>query len=197
MFSTNSGRPDPKQGNTIIPHGTLAKASFKVQSIGNSKRTGAEYAKLDFTIVEGEFAGRHVFTVVMNPKDNQGDKAAGAKMGEKSLCYMMEAAGFMVGTDEASVAQYDGWSFQDILAKLEGNVVAIRIKVAKGEAGFEDKNEVGQYLSPIEASGSKRLWDQLNAGAPVQKQAFVQPAKPTVPQAPKPSSAPSWLKRNG
>jgi len=196
MFTTNSGKPDPKQGNTIIPHGTLAKASFKVQAIGNSKRTGAEYAKLDFTIVEGPFTGRHVFTVVMNPKDNQGDQAKGAEMGERSLCYMMEAAGFMDHTSEASVGQYEGWGFQDILAKLEGQVVAIRIKVAKGENGFEDKNEVAQYLSPIESSGSKNLWNQLNGSAQI-KPSVAQPAKPQVPQAPKPSSAPSWLKRNG
>jgi hypothetical protein len=198
MFNTTSGQPDPKQGNTLIPNATLAKAVVKVQNIGNSKRTGAEYAKLDLVICEGEYTNRHIFTVVMNPHDKDGDKAAGAKMGEKNLCHMLEGAGLMDHTDPASTAQFDGASFQDVLTALDGKVVAIKIRVAPGKDGYEDKNEVAQYLSPVQASGSKRLWEQLNGSTPVthvQKPAFNVQPKPVATPAPKPSSAPAWLKR--
>jgi hypothetical protein len=101
-------------------------------------------------------------------------------------------------TDPASTAQFDGASFQDVLTALDGKVVAIKIRVAPGKDGYEDKNEVASYLSPIQASGSKRLWEQLNAGsAPatvVQKPTFAPAPKPVAP-APKSSSAPAWLKR--
>jgi hypothetical protein len=199
MFNVTSGQPDPKQGNTLIPNATLAKAVMKVQNIGNSKRTGAEYAKLDLVICEGEYTNRHIFTVVMNPHDKDGDKAAGAKMGEKNLCHMLEGTGLMDHTDPASTAQYDGASFQDVLGALDGKVVSIKIRVAPGKDGYDDKNEVAQYLSPVQASGSKRLWEQLHgatqAVAPVQKPAFTAQAKPAVITAVKPSSAPAWLKR--
>jgi len=199
MFNVTSGQPDPKQGNTLIPNATLAKAVMKVQNISNSKRTGAEYAKIDLVICEGEYTNRHIFTVIMNPHDKDGDKAAGAKMGEKNLCHMLEAAGLMDHTDPASTAQFDGASFQDVLTALDGKVVAIKIRVAPGKDGYEDKNEVAQYLSPVQASGSKRLWEQLFAGsapaAVVQKPAFVAAPKPTIAPVVKASSAPSWLKR--
>ena len=211
MFDQNSGASGSNQ-NQLIPHGTLAFAVIKVTGVKKSKRTGGEYANLELTISEGEYARRKVWTVIMNPQDpaNVDDvkraegKPDGAKMGLVALTRIFEAAGVFTN-DPRSYQKFNGATFVEILQHIEGLTAGIKVKVAKGIDGYDDKNEVAEFLSPSPASGSTQNWNKLVGGAPVQdvrKSAFINPS-PAPTQAPAPaakpsaSSTPPWLRKNG
>lgn len=211
MFDQTSGASGSSNQNQLIPHGTLAFAVIKVTGVKKSKRTGGEYANLELTITEGEYQRRKVWTVIMNPQDpaNVDDikraagKPDGAKMGLVALTRIFEAAGVFTN-DPRSYQKFNGATFVEILQHIEGLNAGIKIKVAKGGDGYDDKNEVAEFLSPAPASGSTVNWNKLVGGAPVQevrKTAFTAPTAPAPVQqqpAAKPSSSstPPWLKKN-
>jgi hypothetical protein len=210
MFDQNSGASGSNQ-TQLIPHGTLAFAVIKVTGVKKSKRTGGEYANLELTISDGEYARRKVWTVIMNPQDpaNVDDvkraegKPDGAKMGLVALTRIFEAAGVFTN-DPRSYQKFNGATFVEILQHIEGLTAGIKVKVAKGNDGYDDKNEVAEFLSPSPASGSTQNWNKLVGGATAQdarKSAFINPTPAPIQapaQAPKPSasSTPPWLRKN-
>jgi hypothetical protein len=220
MFDQTSGASSSNNSNSgeLIPHGTLARVSVMVTGIKESKRTGGGYANLELVILDGPYAKRRIWTVVMNPADprNMDDikraegKVDGAKMGLVALTRIFEAAGVFTA-DPRSYMRFNGASFNTITEALNGLTAAIKIKIAKGKDGYEDKNEVAEFLSPVSSSGTTKYWQQLvreSAGS-ARQEAFTAPqapamapifkvevAKPQQPQQtqPQPSSRPAWIK---
>jgi hypothetical protein len=211
MFNPTSGASD--KINSLIPAGTLAFVQARVQEIKKSQKTGGEYAKLDLIVNDGEFQGRHIFCILMNPLDrnnvneaNRADgKSDGAKMGLIALTRMFEACRIFDAAKPDTYQRFTGKSFQEILTELDGQTIAIKVKVSKGTEGYEDKNDVGEYLSPNQGSGSAHLWNKLTGGAAAVNEyrgvAFGNgPTSVITPTANAPkqaSNAPSWLKKPG
>jgi hypothetical protein len=213
MFSSSSGASE--KSNSLIPKDTLAFGIVKVLEVKRSQKTNGEYARIELIITEGEYANRHIWSIIMNPLDRNNvneanrkeGKADGAKMGLVALTRMFEAAGLVDYTKEGEYPQMVGKTFQELLSMLDGNTVAFKIKIAKGSEGYEDKNEIAEYLSPNPGSGSVSGWRKLAAdgaaqighqieNTPVAKPTFV--AGPGQNAAPKVgSSGPTWLKRPG
>jgi hypothetical protein len=193
MFTSQSSASGSSGSGALIPHGTLAFAVVKPTGIKESKRTGGTYANLELTISDGPFTGRKVWTIVMNPQDDKNQNHAlraegkndGALMGLASMCRMFEAAGVFNPLDARSYDRYNGASFNQVIAGLEGLTVAIKVKISKGKDGYEDKNEVAEFLSPAPTSGTSKLWAQLTGdGSTARKSAFGQPAFGAPAQAP-------------
>jgi hypothetical protein len=219
MFTSNSGASSSQGPGALIPHGTLAFAVVKPTGIKESKRTGGGYANLELTISEGPYANRKVWAIVMNPQDERNQnpalraegKADGAAMGLTSMCRMFEAAGVFNPLDARSYDKFNGASFNNVIAALEGLTVAIKIKISKGKDGYDDKNEVGEFLSPAPGSGTSKLWTQLTGdGSTARKSAFGQPAfggspthapirpaapAPQAPQQPTINNGPKWINK--
>jgi hypothetical protein len=210
MFTPTSGASD--KINSLIPAGTLAFVQARVQEVKKSQKTGGEYAKLDLIINDGEFQGRHIFCILMNPLDrnnvneaNRADgKSDGAKMGLIALTRMFEACRIFDPAQPESYKRFTGKSFQEILTELDGQTVAIKVKVSKGTEGYEDKNDVAEYLSPNPGSGSAHLWTKLTGGSAAVTEArgtafgaaptYITPSQ-TAPKTA--SNAPTWLKKPG
>lgn len=203
MFTPNSGAGE---GRSLIPDKTVAFAQVRFQEIKKSQKTGGEYARLEFTIVDGPFEGRKVFSIVMNPKDpSNGDVKAptpnGAKMGLTALTRMLEACRIFDAAKPESYHRFDTASFGDILAELDTQTVAIKVKVVPPKDGYDEKNEISEYASPNPLSGSIRLWEQLTGGAPAAQQARSSAFGAAPVQAPasqpKAGGNPTWLKSPG
>jgi hypothetical protein len=220
MFTSQSGASSSQGPSALIPHGTLAFAVVKPTGIKESKRTGGTYANLELTISEGQYTGRKVWTIVMNPQDERNQNHAlrnegkndGALMGLAAMCRMFEAAGVFNPLDARSYDKFNGASFNAVIAALEGLTVAIKIKVAKGKDGYDDKNEVAEFLSPAPSSGTSKLWTQLagdgsvarktafgqpSFGAPAQApiQPVIRPVAPIAPTQPTINNGPKWINK--
>lgn len=204
-FSPESGVGSPNTTRSLIPAGTLAFANVTVQEVKKSGKTGGEYARLEFVISEGEFTGRHVWSIVMNPLDklniNEENRAAGksdgAKMGLVAITRMFEAAGIVDPANKSSYNVLNGKSFTDILTMLDGNRVAVKIKIAQGKDGYEDKNEIADYLTPNPQSTGNPGWQKLNSSSQqVAPKSFTQPAKPAQVESPL-AIKPKWIKNPG
>lgn len=219
MFTSQSGASGSPGPSALIPHGTLAFAVVKPTGIKSSKRTGGTYANLELTISEGPYAKRKVWAIVMNPQDERNQNQAlrdegkndGAQMGLAAMCRMFEAAGVFNPLDARSYDRFNGAGFNDVIAALEGLTVAIKIKISKGSEGYDDKNEVADFLSPAPTSGTSKLWVQLAGdGSTARKTAFGQPplgaptqppiqpqVRPSAPSQPSVNNGPKWItKRN-
>lgn len=197
MFSPESGKGS--SSFSLIPNGTLASAVLTVKEIKRSQKTNGEYGRVELTINDGEYTGRKVWTVIMNPLDEYNSEG-GKKMGITSLTRLFEATGLFVIGNRESYNKYNGATFQEMLMLLDGKTVAIKIKIAKGKDGYEDKNEVSDFLTPNPDSNGYDGWQKLHGG-PVtstdRTQAFQVPVNPK-PQAQAPkvgSPAPAWLQK--
>jgi hypothetical protein len=213
-FSINSGSGSKPK---LIPHGTLHFAQVRFREMKKSQRTGGSYASLELNLIDGEHEGRKLFTIVMNPFDpanrdeakRREGKVDGAKMGLVSLTRMLETAGIFAEGNEASYRQFDASpekfmeTFSRIISALDLQKVAIRIKESKGTEGYEDKNEVAEYLSPYRSSGGFKDFCRLVGGEQnIRSSGAARPAQPQQvfqqPQAqPQPQSGnrPAWLNK--
>jgi hypothetical protein len=203
MFTPNSGAGEPR---SLIPDKTLAFAQVRFQEIKKSQKTGGEYARLEFTIVDGPFEGRKVFSIVMNPKDAaNGDVQAptpnGAKMGLTALTRMLEACRIFDAAKPETYKRFDGATFAEILRELDTQTVAIKVKVVPAKDGYDEKNEISEYASPNPASGSIKLWQQLTGGEAAAQQArgsaFGSAPQQAPAAAPRNGASPGWLKSPG
>jgi len=216
MFTSQSGASGSSGSSApLIPHGTLAFAVVKPTGIKESKKTGGTYANLELTISDGPYTGRKVWTIVCNPQDERNQNQAlrnegkndGAAMGLAAMCRMFEAAGVFNPLDARSYDKFNGVAFNQVIAALEGLTVAIKVKIKKGEQGYDDKNEVAEFLSPAPTSGTSKLWSQLTGdGSAARKTAFGQPAfgapaqapvqpqvRPAAPSQPTINNGPKWI----
>lgn len=196
-FSETSGVGQPR---VLIPDKTLAWATIHFVDRKVSQK-GGDYAKTEFVIQDGPYAGQRIYSVLMNPFDVNNRDASkpidGAKMAITAITRMAETCGVFVVGNKPSYKQFNGTSFNEIIQALSGKQVAIKIKVKKSDEGYEDRNEVGEFLSPNPESGGFREFQKLTGGgaSEARSSAFQPQAAPQVrpAQAPK-SSSPSWLK---
>jgi hypothetical protein len=85
-------------------------------------------------------------------------------MGMTALTRMVEAAGLVNPEDGESYKNVSGRSAEIVLTMLDGKYVAIKVKIEPGSQGYEDKNEVGEYLTPNAASQSHKHFIKLTTG---------------------------------
>lgn len=189
MFSPTSSQ---QEAISLIPQGTLCKAHLTVRAIKNSKSSGAQYLDIELTITDGDYAGRKIFDMIMDPFcPNASD--GGRKMGLLALTRICEAGGLFKPADETSYTRYNapGATIQDVIRDIDGGKLGIRVKVEKGTDGYADKNKVGEWLTPNPNSGSGyKGWTELISGnqPATRSAAFAAPAAPA-------SGAPSWLNK--
>lgn len=191
MFSPTSSQQD---AIALIPQGTLCKAILTVRSIKNSKSSGAQYLDIEVTVTDGEFAGRKIFDMIMDPFcPNASD--GGRKMGLLALTRICEAGGLFKPADESSYTRYNapGTTIQDVIRDIDGGKLGIRVKVEKGTDGYADKNKVGEWLTPNPNSGSGyKGWTELISGNQPASRATAFAGQAAAAPA---SGAPSWLNK--
>lgn len=186
----------------LIPANTLAFATFKVQSLKNSKNSGGRYASIEL-ILHGQFENRRVFDMIADPADTKNSEAW-RKMGMASLQHALEAAGIFDPAKPESYGRFAGGGLVDILQALDGKRVAFKVGVEKGTDGHQDKNRVVTYLSPNPVSSTFKQYQQLLAGgaapapqpAPAPSFGQAQAPAPTATHQPAPAAsgnAPDWL----
>lgn len=166
QFSTTSGASAP---NDLIPDGFLCWAMLTMRGMkkGNSLNKDdkySQYADLELTIAAKQpFERKKLWTKVGDP--DYADNTKGFRdMGMTSLTRMVEAAGLVNPKDPASYDRLSGKSCQEVMLMLDGKYVAIKVKIEKGGEGYQDKNDVGDYLTPNEQSSSYKNYVKLVGG---------------------------------
>ena len=197
-FSSTSGAGSAPD---LIPNGTLAWAILTVGEKRNSKESNGEYYNVELTLLDGEFAGRKVFEILPNIYDHNNSEKWRA-MGISSITRIFESSGWFKPAEPASYNAYAGKPFEAIMLGMDGQRVAIKVKVEKSkDPAYADKNKVGEWLSPNPNSkGGFTEYQRLIGGQTVVQQArasaFSAPAgnaglqKPSFIKAPGSSNAP-------
>lgn len=162
----------------LIPKGTLAKVRFTIRPGGHDDaargwtggyatrgNTGAVYLSGEFTVLEGPFARRKIFTLIglMSPKGPDW-----GNMGRALVRGMLNSAHGIPSKDDSPKAQAARriTSFAD----LDGLEFVARIDVGT-DANGDEKNEIRAAITP-----DHREYAALMGGAPT---------------APRPTPAPS------
>lgn len=172
----------------LIPAGTVVRLSMAVRSGGagpdnmftESKASDFLYLRSEFTVVEGPYVRRKIFQNIgfSGGKTDERGNSIGGNMGRTMLRAIIESSRGIHPDDQSDKARqarcleggYDSFNGMVFLAKL---------KVEKGQAGYEDKNVIGMVITPD-------MKEYQQAG-PSTVQATVT-AYPTAQPAP----APSW-----
>ncbi len=212
MFMTpQSGVSSPID---LIPKGFLCWAQLTFNGMKTSNQTGSRYGEIDLTVADGQpFARKKIFTRVADP-DFEANTEGYRAMGMVSLTRMVEAAGIVNPEDAASYEKLNGKSAEAVLSMLDGKYVAIKVKVDPGKDGYNDKNEVGEFLTPNAQSQSHKNFLKLSNGDhgitanPAQAKPGATPARATgfgtaaapAPQQERrgfnPNAAPDFVKNN-
>lgn len=192
-FSPSSGAASAPD---LVPHGTLSWAVLTVQGKKNSKESNGEYYNVELTLLDGEFAGRKVFEMIPNIYDsNNSEKWRRGAIG--SITRIFESSGWFKPAEPASYNVYAGKPFDAIMLGMDGQRVAIKIKVEKSkDPAYADKNKVGEWLSPNPASGGFADYQKLIGGQGAVQQARITAFAPANPQAPS-AGTPGWIKKPG
>ncbi|MCL4712791.1 MAG: hypothetical protein KJZ73_16235 [Pseudorhodoplanes sp.] len=190
---------DAKQNVNLIPKGTLAKVRLTIRPGGHDDpalgwtggyatrgSTGAVYLNGEFTVVEGPYARRKIFTLIglYSPKGPDW-----ANMGRSLIRGMLNSARGISDKDTSPQAQAARRiaSFAD----LDGLEFIARVDVGTDTNG-EDKNEIRAALTPDHKEYAALMG--LQAAAP-QFTAPKSPAAPPAPQAaPSAGIRPSWAR---
>lgn len=163
MFNTESGTQD---AIALIPAGTLTKAVLICEEVKTSQNTGAQFVKIELRCIEGDFEGRRIFDNIMDPFDPNAS-AGGKRMGIQAITRICEAVGIFNPEDPTTYDRYshEGCTIHDVIADIESQTVAVKVKVEKGDAGYSDKNKVGDWLSPNPKAGpGYKGWTDLAEG---------------------------------
>lgn len=173
QFNQQSGVASPID---LMPRGFLAWAKVTFRGMKVSTSTGSRYGDVELTIADNQpFARKKIFTKIADP-DYQENSEKYRQIGMTNLTRMVEAAGIVNPADAASYEKLNGKSCEAVLTMLDNKYVAIKTKVEPGQSGYEDKNDVGEYLTPNEQSQSHKNFVKLtngdhgNVGAQPQKQ---------------------------
>ncbi len=158
MTIDTSQARDQADFSELIPHGALSFGVIKIRAFNldanviptPSKSSDAHYLNCEITLKGGVWDKRKVWT-------NLG--VAGPpgyiNMGMSAMKAIRETG---VGASVQNPALYSMDSYMD----LDGLTVGVKIKI-KSSAGWDDKNEIAVFLSPVQ-DGVKKLWDRLVAG---------------------------------
>lgn len=158
----------------LIPHGTVSKAVLNVRGIKPSQK-GGQYIDCEFTLVGGEFNGRKVWSIIMDPYF-AGNSQQAKDIGSKFSVRLLETA----GVPEATYSQFT--SIQQIAEQIAGKECVIKVGIKKGEGGYQDKNTVLDYLSPNPESGTSESFKKVMSGVATPS---ASSGKPTFLSSPK------------
>jgi len=148
----------------LIPKGYLCWAKLTFNGMKTSTQTGSRYGEIDLTIADQQpYARKKIFTRIADP-DFEGNTEGYRAMGMVALTRMVEAAGFVDPADAASYEKLNGKTAEQVLSMLDNKYVAIRVKVDPGKDGYNDKNEVGEFLTPNAQSQSHKNYVKLTNG---------------------------------
>lgn len=160
-FSPKSGLNSPMD---LIPKGFLCWCKVTFTGMKTSQQTGSRYGEIDLTVADNQpFARKKIFTRVGDP-DFEGNTQAYRDMGMAALTRMMESANLVDPNDAASYEKMNGKTTEQVLMLLDNKYVAIKVKVDIGKDGYNDKNEVGEYLTPNPATPNYKLYVKLTNG---------------------------------
>lgn len=191
-FSQGAGQ---STGNDLIPNGQLAWAILTVRAI-KASQSGGQYLDIELTLEEGQpFGRRKIWDMIGDPMF-AGNSEAYRQMGQVAIARILEC-GRGAGPNNPGgyvIQSYD---------QLNGLRVAIKIGVKKGTGGYDDKNNVAEYLTPNPASQSGHKGfvklqageHHISGGKPQPAVSGFQPASAGFTQAqPQPAApaAPSW-----
>jgi len=222
LFNPESGAAKPVN---LIPAGELCFVKVGVRKINNSKETGGEYFDLELRVVGGPYHGRVVFDMLCSPFDTRNSEAWRA-MGITGITRALEAAKVFVPEKPETYNMFNDLptgtpeeihkASQTLAHELDASLVAIKVKIEKGQDGYADKNKVGEWLSPNPKSGGYKLFQKLvelsqtweQAGEQARSGAFGgRPQQNSAPAAAAPAGAatgaapatasadtPAWLK---
>ena len=182
---------DAKQNSNIIPKGTLAKVRLTIRPGGfddptqgwtggyaTRGTTGSVYLSGEFTVLEGPYARRKIFTLIglYSPKGPDW-----ANMGRSLIRGMLNSARGISDKDSSPQAQ----SARRIsgFADLDGLEFVARIDVGTDTNG-EEKNEIRAAVTPDHKEYAPLAGATARSPAPQ-----PQPAQASMPQ---PGIRPSW-----
>lgn len=182
---------DAKQNSNIIPKGTLAKVRLTIRPGGfddptqgwtggyaTRGTTGSVYLSGEFTVLEGPYARRKIFTLIglYSPKGPDW-----ANMGRSLIRGMLNSARGISDKDSSPQAQ----SARRIsgFADLDGLEFVARIDVGTDTNG-EEKNEIRAAVTPDHKEYAPLAGTAARATAPQ-----PQSAQASMPQ---PGIRPSW-----
>ena len=190
------------QSNTIlIPKGTLAKVRLTIRPGGfddatqgwtggyaTRGSTGAVYLNGEFTVTEGQYARRKIFTLIglHSPKGPDW-----ANMGRSLVRGMLNSARGISDKDMSPEAQaarrISGF------ADLDGIEFVARIDIGTDASG-DDKNEIRGAITPDHREYAQVMGAAPVAAAPSGAPDFASAAHQTAyeAQAPAPQGRPSW-----
>lgn len=152
-FSAGAGA---SSGNELIPNGQLAWAIIQVRGVKQSQ-AGGQYIDLELTIDDGQpFARRKVWEMVGDPIF-PGNSEEYRQMGMVAISRILESGR---GAGPSNPGGYKLASYE----QLNGLRVAIRIGISKGKDGYQDKNRVGEWLTPNPASTASKEYNLLVSG---------------------------------
>lgn len=173
-FTQDSGARMPTD---LIPNGFLCWAVLEFRGMKISEK-GGRYGDLQFTIYDGQpLARKKLWDIVADP-DDQHNSETWRQMGMASLTRMLESAGFADPNNPESYNRLNGYTCEQILTALDGKRIAIRVKIEKGDDGYQDKNKIGDYLTPNTKSSGHKSYVKLMAGDYNLSQATPAPGGP-------------------
>lgn len=189
---------DAKGNANLIPKGTLAKVRLTIRPGGfddasqgwtggyaTRGSTGSVYLNGEFTVLEGQYARRKIFTLIglYSPKGPDW-----ANMGRSLVRGMLNSARGISDKDNSPEAQaarrINGF------ADLDGIEFIARIDVGTDASG-DDKNEIRSAVTPDhrDYAAIAGLMPQQSGAAPAQGYA-PQQAAPAAPQHSQPAASP-------
>jgi hypothetical protein len=188
---------DAKQVSNLIPKGTIAKVQLTIRPGGYDDQsqgwtggyatrgtTGSVYLSGEFTVLEGPYARRKVFTLIglYSPKGPDW-----GNMGRSLIRGILNSARGIADKDISPQAQaarrINGF------ADLDGIEFLAKIDIGK-DANGEDKNEIRIAVTPDHKEYARHMGQ---SGAPAAAPARSLPSAPSqVPAQPAAGVRPSW-----
>tara|TARA_R110002153_G_scaffold80035_3_gene203899 strand:+ start:2464 stop:3108 length:645 start_codon:yes stop_codon:yes gene_type:complete len=185
----------------LIPTGTLAMGIIKV-SPHKISNAGGRYYPFEIEVTEGEYASRRIWGNVMDPffpagcdeaesLGKPGNSEGAVNMGKGILQRILEL------NNGASPDKEGSYNIADISDGMSGMKVAVKIKIKPASNGYEAKNEIQAFLSPLDGTPNHADYKKLQAGGgsnpPQASGGFSQAAAFSAPSAPQVQAEPNWL----
>ena len=187
---------DAKQVTNLIPKGTIAKVHLSIRPGGHDDpaqgwtggyatlgTTGSVYLNGEFTVLEGPFARRTIFTLIglYSPKGPDW-----GNMGRSLIRGILNSARGI--SDKDTSAQAQAARRINGFADLDGIEFLAKIDIGK-DANGEDKNEIRIAVTP-----DHKDYASLMGVVAGQAAAASQPSTPTTPHTSTPGAGvrPSW-----
>jgi hypothetical protein len=187
---------DAKQVSNLIPKGTIAKVHLSIRPGGHDDpaqgwtggyatlgTTGSVYLNGEFTVLEGPFARRKIFTLIglYSPKGPDW-----GNMGRSLIRGILNSARGI--SDKDTSAQAQAARRINGFADLDGIEFLAKIDIGK-DANGEDKNEIRIAVTP-----DHKDYASLMGVVAAQAAAAPQPSTPTTTHTSTPGAGvrPSW-----